>query len=162
MSRNSVPSPKTFESEELKNLLTKTLHRSAFSVDSYLVDGKVVCHGKYYDYRLISSGNEIKIHPKWNQTWFLCVLGCAIFGLFLILPFIGVAVLSMLGNSEYSDFKRVLKDSVYNDSNYQKETNQNGADPLDQLQKLAELKEKGLISDVDYENKKAMLLEKMK
>ena len=122
----------------------------------------LICHGKYYDYRLISSGNEIKIHPKWNQTWFLCVLGCAIFGLFLILPFIGVAVLSMLGNSEYSDFKRVLKDSVYNDSNYQKETNQNGADPLDQLQKLAELKEKGLISDVDYENKKAMLLEKMK
>lgn len=114
MSRNSVPSPKVYKNEELKELLANAMRGSAFSVDSYLVDNKVACRGKYYDYYLTSSGNEIVIKPKWNQMWFLGVLVCGILGIFFFVPFIGVAVIGLIGNSEYSEFKRILKDSLYN------------------------------------------------
>lgn len=162
MSRNSVPSPKMYESEELKSLLIKTMKGSAFSVDTYLSDNKVVCHGKYYDYHLSSGGNEILIKGKWSQTWFIGVLVCAITGLFFLIPLIGAIVISVLANSEYGNFKRILKDSLYNGESY-KSTNINdsGNDPLEQLQKLADLKEKGLISNEDYEKKKSELLEKV-
>ena len=77
----------------------------------------------------------------------------------IILPFLGIFVylIARGGKMQERAAKQAAQQQEAFDS-YVKETAGSGADPTEQLAKLADLKQRGVITDAEFESQKAKIL----
>jgi hypothetical protein len=107
---------------------------------------------------VVVQDNPLNIKPGWNSGKFPLILVLAVSGLILLVPLIVVAIISLSTMGEQreitTDITKIVNEPVSKAVNY-------SVDVTSQLEKLADLKEKGILTEAEFQEKKTKLLSEM-
>ena len=148
---------RNISNEEVFSILKKGLKHPKLVNITKDKNGVTVVNTKWMKYTVASKGNQINVKPGWNSSKLPIIIALAISGLFLIIPLVVLIIISLSTMGEQKEMASAIYNSLIS-ANSNKEV---VVDATAQLEKLAELKTKGVITEVEFQEKKTKILANM-